>query len=63
MIRSKVTVPTFDAGMQPLLRAVKELGVSETIEEIAAKTAEIVGLFDEQLDLIHNPEKGGPTEP
>jgi restriction system protein len=59
---SQVTVPTFDACMNPLLRALRELGGSGTIEEIAAKTAEIIGLSDEQLEVLHKPEKGGQTE-
>jgi restriction system protein len=59
---SQVTVPMFDACMNPLLRALRELGGSGTIEEIAAKTAEIIGLSDEQLEVLHKPEKGGQTE-
>jgi restriction system protein len=59
---SKVKVPTFDTYMNPLIQALKELGGSGTIEEIAAKTAEIVGLTDEQLEVLHNPEKGIQTE-
>jgi len=59
---SQITVPTFDASIHPLLRALRELGGSGTIEEIAAKTAEIIGLSDEQLDILHNPERGGQTE-
>ncbi len=39
----QVTVPTFEPTMNPLLRALRELGGSGTIEEIAAKTAEIIG--------------------
>ena len=59
---SQVTVPTFDTYMNPLLQALGDLGGSGTIEEIAARTAEIVGLSDEQLDVLHNPERGGQTE-
>lgn len=59
---SEVKVPTYDTFMNPLLQALKELGGSGTIEEIASKTAEIVGLSDEQLDILHNPERGTGTE-
>jgi len=59
---SEIRVPTFDTFMNPLIQALKQLGGSGTIEEIASKTAEIVGLTDEQLDLLHNPEKGSQTE-
>jgi restriction system protein len=59
---SKVRVPTFDTFMNPLIQALKQLGGSGTIEEIASKTAEIVGLSDEQLDQPHNPERGSQTE-
>ena len=59
---SEVRVPTFDTFMNPLLQALLELGGSGTIEEIATKTAEIVGLSDEQLEILHNPERGSTTE-
>ena len=45
-----------------LIQALRELGGSGTIEEIAAKTAEIIGLTDEQLEVFHDPEKGSQTE-
>ena len=57
-----VKIPTFDTYMNPLIQALKELGGSGTIEEIATKTAEIIGLTDEQLEVFHNPEKGSQTE-
>ena len=57
-----VKVPTFDALMNPLIQALKELGGSGTIEEIEAKTAELAGLTDEQLALLHDPSKGSQTE-
>jgi len=59
---SKVRVPTFDTFMNPLIQALKQLGGSGTIEEIASKTAEIVGLSDEQLDQLHIAERGSQTE-
>ena len=57
-----VKVPTYDTYMNPLIQALKELGGSGTIEEIATKTAEIIGLTDEQLEVFHNPKKGSQTE-
>jgi restriction system protein len=59
---TRARVPTFDTFMNPLIQALKELGGSGTIEEIASKTAEIAGLSDEQLDQLHNPERGSQTE-
>jgi len=48
--------------MNPLLRVLKTLGGSGTIEEINAKVIEAVGLSDEQLEIIHDPERGSQTE-
>ncbi len=59
---AKVRIPTYDTLMDPLLQALKSLGGSGTVEEINAKVAEIAGLTDEQLEVLHNPEKGGQTE-
>lgn len=55
-------VPTFDAMMNPLIRALKALGGSGTIEEFDNKVAEILQLSDEQLEILHNPERGSQTE-
>jgi restriction system protein len=59
---SKNSLPTYDAMMNPLLRAMKELGGSGTVEEINSKVAEILGLHDEQLDILHDSKRGGQTE-
>lgn len=59
---SKNSLPTYDAMMNPLLRAMKELGGSGTVEEINSKVAEILGLHDEQLDILHDAKRGGQTE-
>jgi len=48
--------------MNPLVQAIKSLGGSGTIEEINNKVAEIAGLTDEQLAVLHNPEKSTATE-
>lgn len=59
---SKNNLPTYDAMMNPLLQAMKELGGSGTVEEINSKVAEILGLHDEQLDILHDSKRGGQTE-
>lgn len=59
---AKVTIPTYDALMDPVIQALKSLGGSGTIEEINNKVAEIAGLTDEQLEVLHDPDKGGATE-
>lgn len=57
-----VRMPTFDSMMNPLIQALKSLGGSGTIEEINYKVAEIANLTDEQLEVLHDPEKGSQTE-
>jgi restriction system protein len=57
-----IQVPTFDALMNPALKALKQLGGSGTIQEIDATASEIAGLTDEQLEILHNPDRGGQTE-
>jgi len=59
---SNVRIPTHDSMMNPLLQALKALGGSGTIEEINSKIAQIAGLTDEQLEILHDPERGGATE-
>lgn len=55
-------VPTFDQMMNPLLKALKKLGGSGTIEEIDGEVADIMELSDEQLEVLHNPERSSQTE-
>ena len=57
-----VRAPTFDQMMNPLIQGLKSLGGSGTIEEIDNKVAEILNLSDEQLEVLHNPDRGGQTE-
>lgn len=52
----------FDGLMNPVLSALKLLGGSGTNEEINDKVAESVNIPSEQLEILHNPEKGGITE-
>jgi restriction system protein len=56
------TLPTFDELMNPLLQALRMLGGSGSIEEIYAKVVEIVGLPEELLAQLNNPDKGSRTE-
>jgi len=58
----RADVPTFDALMNPVVQALRSLGGSGTIEEINTRVAEIAGLSDEQLEVLHDPERGGQTE-
>ena len=52
----------YDDLMNPVIQALKSLGGSGTIEEINNKVAELAKIPSEQLDVLHNPEKGGMTE-
>jgi restriction system protein len=52
----------FDDLMNPLIQSLKALGGSGTIEEINNKVVEIAQIPSEQLEILHNPEKGGITE-
>lgn len=55
-------IPTYDQLMNPTLQALNELGGSATTEEIYTKVTELVGLTNEQLEILHNAERGGQTE-
>lgn len=57
-----VAMPTFDELMNPLLQALRLLGGSGSIEEIYAKTVELLALPDDILAQLHDPEKSSQTE-
>lgn len=59
---STLKAPTYDRMMNPLLEAMKKLGGSGTIEEIANIVAEVMQLSDDQLEILHDPDKGGRSE-
>jgi len=59
---TQINVPTFDKFMNPVLQALKQLGGSGTIEEINNVDTEIANLSDDQLEVLHDPEKGSQTE-
>lgn len=47
-------LPSYDEFMVPLVKGLKELGGSGTIEEINEKVYEILGLTDEVLQISHS---------
>ncbi|MCB0193001.1 MAG: restriction endonuclease [Anaerolineae bacterium] len=57
-----VNIPTFDKLMNPVIQALKQLGGSGTIEEIYTTVIEVAKLSDEQLEILHDSEKGSQTE-
>jgi restriction system protein len=52
----------YDEMMNPILAALRSLGGSGTNDEINNKVAENLRIPTEQLEALHNPEKGGMTE-
>ncbi len=58
----KAVIPSYDSLMTPVIRALKELGGSGTIEEINNRVAENEGYTSDQLEILHDPDKSGQTE-
>ena len=58
----EVTIPPYDELMNPVIEALRSLGGSGTVEEINSEASEIADLSHEQLQVLHNPDKGGQTE-
>ena len=54
--------PTHLSLMNPLLRALRELGGSGFINEIDNKVADLEKFSDTLRDQLHNPEKSNVTE-
>lgn len=54
-------IPTFDQLMNPLIKALRELGGSGTTDEIYERVVEILKLPDEVLEVLHG-SKGAQTE-
>ncbi|MBN1965748.1 MAG: restriction endonuclease [Anaerolineae bacterium] len=48
--------------MNPLLEALRNLGGSGTIEEIDTEVIRLLGLSDDQVEILHNPERSSQTE-
>src|ERR1041385_4126087 len=55
-------VPSFDAFMNPVIQSLQMLGGSGTIEEIYAHVIELMELTNEQLETLHDPDRGSQTE-
>lgn len=55
-------IPQFHELMNPLLKALHELGGSGSIEEISAKVSESLDLPEDILSIPHNPDKSSQTE-
>jgi restriction system protein len=49
----------YDKLMNPVINAVKQLGGSGTNEEINNRVIELVDIPSEQVEILHNPDKGG----
>ena len=62
MSMNKPSLPSYDAFLNPIIDALHALGGSGTIEEINTKIIEATGLTDEQLEMLHDLEKGSQTE-
>lgn len=56
------TVPQYHELLNPLLKALHELGGSGSIEEISAWVSEHLDLPEEVLSIPHDPEKGSQTQ-
>lgn len=55
-------MPTFDRLMNPLLRALRALGGSGSIEEIYEKVVELERIPDDLLARLHDQERSNQTE-
>src|SRR3989304_2048871 len=55
-------LPTFDRLMNPLLRSLRALGGSGSVEEIYDKVVELEKLPEDALSQLHDPEKSNQTE-
>jgi len=61
-MKSNSRMPKYHELMNPLLKALHELGGSGSIEEIAQKVSELSDLPEDVLNIPHNPEKSSQTE-
>src|SRR3990172_2329713 len=55
-------VPTYDGMLNPLLKSVKDLGGSGTIEEIENRVADLMSLSPAQLEGLQDPKRPGRTK-
>ena len=62
MRQSKKAVPTYDQLFNPVIRALRSLGGSGTIEEINQKVTEFENIPDNVADIPHGDKEGGWSE-
>jgi restriction system protein len=55
-------IPPYHKYMVPIFQVLKNLGGSATIQEMEEQVPELMKLTEEQLSVIHNPERGSQTE-
>lgn len=55
-------IPKYHKLMNPLLKALHELGGSGSIEEISSRVSESLDLPEDVLSIPHDPEKSSQTE-
>jgi restriction system protein len=58
----EISLPDYKDMMNPALQALRELGGSAAIDELFNKIVEIIELDDDQLSILHNPDKGSRSE-
>ncbi len=61
-MKNSSQMPKYHELMNPVLKALHELGGSGSIEEIAQKVAELSDIPEELFNIPHNPEKSSQTE-
>ena len=57
-----IKIPSYDQLMNPLLKALTDLGGSGSIDEIYDKVSQNLNLSEEVLGVLHNPEHSNNTE-
>ncbi len=55
-------IPPYEKMMNPVILALRELGGSGTIEEIEDEVIDSMEFTEEQLSVVHNPDKGGQSK-
>ena len=55
-------LPTYDNLMNPLLRALRALGGSGSVDEIYDKVSELENIPEEILGQLHDPENSNVSE-
>jgi restriction system protein len=57
-----MAVPKYEQYMNPTLKVLRELGGSATVQELNERVIEDLGLTEEQVSILHNPDRGNQTE-